>query len=353
MQLKSSRGRLWHTVAALTVTAALATACGSNGNTSSTSGGSGSDEASFYKGKTLTVVVPYGAGGGYDQWARVLSPYLQKYLGVAQVKVVNAPGGGGLIGTTQIYNAKPDGLTIGDTNAGGDVFDQMDGATGYKVDVTKFGWIGRPDNDPHVVATRKADNLTFDQLIDANKPIKALATGKGSSDYNSAVIVYNAFKVPFKMVAAFSGSSEEKAAFLSGEGTTSSVSASDIAAISTKATPVLLVSARSFDKLPGVPTIIDEAKKHNLPSSTVDALNALSDVMDLGHAFFAPPGVPAARLTALRTAFQKAMQDKDLLAAADKAGLYSGYESGQDLTTATTTALGQKALFTDLLKTNP
>jgi tripartite-type tricarboxylate transporter receptor subunit TctC len=349
MKRSLSRGRSWRAVAALTLTAGLAAACGTSNAASSDSGGSGSG-SSFYQGKTLSVVVPYGPGGGYDQWARVLSPYLKKYLGVSDVKVVNAPGGGGLIGTGQIYHAAPDGLTIGDTNAGGDVFDQMDNATGYNVDVTKFNWIGRPDDDPHVIATRDPDHLTFDKIVDSKKQIKALATGKGSSDYNSAVILYNAFKVPFQMVAAFSGSSEEKAAFLSGEGTTSSLSASDIAAIKGKASPVVVVSAKPFDKLPQVPTIVDEAQKHNLSSQTIDALKGLTDVMDLGHAFFAPPGVPADRVEALRTAFQKAMNDKDLLAAADKAGLYPGYESGDDLTAATKDALAQKDLFTNLLK---
>jgi tripartite-type tricarboxylate transporter receptor subunit TctC len=347
MKLNGRQARLWPAVAALVLTAGLAVGCGTTG---SSSGGPGSDASAFYQGKTLTVVVPYGPGGGYDQWARVLSPFLRKYLGVSQVKVVNAPGGGGLIGTAQIYNAAPDGLTIGDTNAGGDVFDQIDNAAGYNMDVTKFQWIGRPDDDPHVIATRDDDHLSFDQIAASRQPVKALATGKGSSDYNAAVIVYNAFNVPFQMVAAFAGSSEEKAAFLSGEGLTASLSASDIAAIKGKASPVVVVSSQKFDKLPDVPTIIDEANKRHLPGPTVDALNALSDVMDLGHAFFAPNGVPADRLAALRTAFEKAMRDKDLLAAADRAGLYPGYASGPDLEKATRDALAQRATFAGLLK---
>jgi tripartite-type tricarboxylate transporter receptor subunit TctC len=334
--------------ALLALVLAGVTACNSGAGGSSGS----ADSASFYKGKTLKIIVPYGPGGGYDQWPRVLQPYLKKYLGVANIRIVNAPGGGGLIGSQQIYNAKPDGLTIGDTNAGGDVFDQIDGATGYNMDVTKYAWIGRPDDDPHVIAVRKGTYADFDALVSQTSTIKALATGKGSSDYNSAVIVYNAFKVPFQMVAAFSGSSDEKAAFLSGEGATASLSSSDIAAVSGKANAIMVVSSKKFDKLPGTPTVIDEAKQRNLPANTIAALTALSDVMDLGHAFFAPGAVPSARLDALRTAFQKSMQDPGLLAAAQTAGLYPGYESGPDLQKATADALSHKDLFTDLLKTS-
>jgi tripartite-type tricarboxylate transporter receptor subunit TctC len=326
-----------------------AAACGPN---KGSSGAAAGERGNFFAGKTLQIIVPYGPGGGYDQWARVITPYMKKYLGAAQVKVVNTPGGGGLIGTQAIYQAKPDGLTVGDTNAGGDVFDQIDHSSGFTIDMTKVEWLGRPDDDPHIIATHAGGPYpTFDKLLAGKGTVSALATGKGSSDYNSAVIVYNAFKAHFKMVAAFSGSSEEKAAFMSGEGTTASLSSSDIAHISANATSVVLVSARPFAKLPKVPTIIDEAERHGLDARTVQALQALSGVMDLGHAFFAPPGVPADRLAALRTAFTKSLQDPAFQKDAAKAGLYLGPESATDLSAAVSKALGQGSLFTDLLKT--
>ena len=55
------------------------------------------DAASFYKGKNLTLVVPYKPGGGYDTWGRLLAPYLAKYTG-ARVIVKNMPGAGGMLG---------------------------------------------------------------------------------------------------------------------------------------------------------------------------------------------------------------------------------------------------------------
>jgi tripartite-type tricarboxylate transporter receptor subunit TctC len=351
MTLRDRISRHGGVVAGALLTLALG-ACSAGAGAGGSSGGSSSgDAAGFYKGKTLQIIVPYGPGGGYDQWPRLLEPYMKKYLGVAAVKVVNAPGGGGLIGSQQIYDAKADGLTIGDTNAGGDVFDQIDSAQGYKMDVTKFNWIGRPDDDPHVIAVRKGTFADFNALISQTETVKALATGKGSSDYNAAVIVYNSFKVPFQMVAAFSGSSDEKASFLAGNGATTSLSSSDIAAAGSKVDAVVVVSSQPFAKLPNVPTVVDVAKQKGLPQNTVDALSALSDVMDLGHAFFAPAGVPQDRMTLLRNAFQQSMQDSGLLGAAQKAGLYTGYESGDDLQKATADALTHKDLFTGLLKT--
>ncbi|MCL6637426.1 MAG: hypothetical protein K6T26_05715, partial [Alicyclobacillus sp.] len=169
-KVKEKQGKKrWMAAAALSMAALMAplAGCGSQGQSggSNTGGASGNSNSAgnattstasassgyeFYKGKTLQIIVPYSPGGGYDQWARLIAPYMQKYLGVAKVEVVNVDGGGGLVGTNQIYAAKPDGLTIGDTNAGGDVFDQISKAPGTNFDVSKFSWIGRPDDDPHI-----------------------------------------------------------------------------------------------------------------------------------------------------------------------------------------------------------
>lgn len=51
----------------------------------------------FYKGRVLKIVVPFAPGGGFDQWARGLAPYLKKYTG-ANVVVENWEGAGGLVG---------------------------------------------------------------------------------------------------------------------------------------------------------------------------------------------------------------------------------------------------------------
>ena len=287
--------------------------------------------ASPYQGKTLTIIVPYGPGGGYDTWARLVAPHLKQYLGAAEVKVENHPGGGGLVGTNAVYSAKPDGLTIGDTNAAGDVFAEIAKAPGVHFETAKFNWLARPDDDPHIIAVHPSSPYkTFNDILalkGGKTVLRCLATGRGSSDYNSAVIAMNAFHVPFHMVAAFKGSHAEKATFIAGGGDTISVSASDIAHLGKKARVVVLTASEPFHKLPGIPTVVQAAQQYKLPAKTIEVLKIMSSVMDMGHAFFAPPGVPADRLAALRTAFAKTFKNKDFLAKAGKAGLYVGYEA--------------------------
>jgi len=68
--------------------------------------------AAEYPKRPITLVCPWGAGGGTDAVSRILATLLKKELGVP-VNVVNRTGGGGAIGHTAMATAKPDGYTIG------------------------------------------------------------------------------------------------------------------------------------------------------------------------------------------------------------------------------------------------
>lgn len=70
-----------------------------------------------YPEQPIKMIVAYGAGGGTDIVARVMAPYIAKYLGNnASIVVVNRPGAGGGIGFAEISNAPADGYTIGFIN---------------------------------------------------------------------------------------------------------------------------------------------------------------------------------------------------------------------------------------------
>jgi tripartite-type tricarboxylate transporter receptor subunit TctC len=70
-----------------------------------------------YPEQPIKMIVAYGAGGGTDIVARVMAPYIAKYLGNnASVVVINRPGAGGGIGFAEVANATPDGYTIGFIN---------------------------------------------------------------------------------------------------------------------------------------------------------------------------------------------------------------------------------------------
>jgi tripartite-type tricarboxylate transporter receptor subunit TctC len=61
--------------------------------------------------RPLQMIVPWAAGGGTDAVARQLASGLERELG-RPVNVVNRTGGGGVVGHTELVNARPDGYTI-------------------------------------------------------------------------------------------------------------------------------------------------------------------------------------------------------------------------------------------------
>ena len=74
-----------------------------------------SAQESFFKGKSVRLIVGSTPGGFYDRWARFFAKYMPKYLpGNPEITVQNMPAAGSLVAANYVYNvAKPDGLTLG------------------------------------------------------------------------------------------------------------------------------------------------------------------------------------------------------------------------------------------------
>jgi tripartite-type tricarboxylate transporter receptor subunit TctC len=76
-----------------------------------TMGFAGAAQASFPE-RPMTLIVPWGAGGGTDATARIIAALLEGELG-QPVNVVNRTGGSGVVGHSAIAEAEPDGYTFG------------------------------------------------------------------------------------------------------------------------------------------------------------------------------------------------------------------------------------------------
>src|SRR5574337_975820 len=63
-------------------------------------------------GRTITIVVPFAAGGPTDKVARDLGEALRKPLGGTTVVIDNAAGAGSTIGSAKVARASPDGYTL-------------------------------------------------------------------------------------------------------------------------------------------------------------------------------------------------------------------------------------------------
>ena len=100
--------------------------------------------AAYHKDDSITLIVGYNAGGGYDIYARFLAPYLSKHLpNNPRIIVQNMPGAGSLKAANYLYNvAAKDGTVIGSVGQGVPQM-QILGQPGIQFDAEKFNWIGR------------------------------------------------------------------------------------------------------------------------------------------------------------------------------------------------------------------
>jgi len=99
-----------------------------------------------YPNKPLSYLVFFPPGGKSDLVARIVAPYMQKYLGTSVV-VLNEGGGAGVIGHKVMREAKPDGHLIG--QSGATVTAQY---TKPDISIKDYTWIGRLYLTPYVVA---------------------------------------------------------------------------------------------------------------------------------------------------------------------------------------------------------
>src|SRR5690349_20746884 len=138
--------------------------------------------AQDYPSRPITLIVPWGAGGGTDAVARMLAALMEKDLG-KPVNVVNRTGGSGVVGHQAFATAAPDGYTIGLMTAEITMMHHQ-GLT--KLDGTSFTPLGLVNVDPAAIQVN-ADSpyKTLPDLLDAIRKnpgkLKASGTARGGS----------------------------------------------------------------------------------------------------------------------------------------------------------------------------
>jgi len=271
----------------------------------------------FYKGRTVTLIAGYSAGGGFDLYSRIIANYLGKYIpGQPRIVVQNMPGAGSLRAASHVYNVAPrDGSVISLTRA--PVIAPLLGSTGgASFDVSKFTWLGSGASDLTVCALlgnpkirTMADALTIEHTLGG--------LGPGSDEDMYTKILRRLLGLKAKLVTGYPGGAEMVLAVERGEldgrcgWAWSSIKLSRPDWIAEKKIKVLTVLAlERTPELPDVPAIMEFVKTEGHRQILRFVLNAQT----LGRPFVAPPAIPEDRATALRRAFDETMKDAAYLA---------------------------------------
>lgn len=303
--------------------------------------------ANFYRGKTVRIIVGFSAGGGYDQYSRLIGRHISKYIpGNPAVVVDNMPGAGSIIAANHTFNAAPkDGTVIGNIS-GPIILEQLFGNPAIQFDMAKFRYLAVPVSETYLmVVTRKPGVTKFEELLGPKGKQVVIGGIPGSTVEHAPILARDVLGANLRVVLGFKGTADVRMAIESGEveGLFNTYTSLKITSFDKLKNGDWLVLAQMSEKpikdliIPNVPTISQIAKtdeqRQLLKFGT-------STPNDFGKAYVLPPGTPADRAMALEQAFVKVFGDKDLQADAVKGKLEIDPLIGEEIHKLVTEFLG-------------
>jgi tripartite-type tricarboxylate transporter receptor subunit TctC len=284
----------------------------------------------FYAGKTVTIVVGYSAGGGYDQYARMVARHFGRHIpGNPGVIVQNMPGAASMTAVRYLDATAPkDGTVITTFDPG--LITQMLTADKPVVRFSDFQWIGTLLRDIRICYAWGATGIkTFGDML-KRKQFLIGTTAKGSNAYVNGAILRNVFKAPVRQISGYPGSNEQRLALERGEleGNCGSWTAMPQDwLVNKKINALLRFSAKRPGDMPAdVPYVLDLAKTQEQK----DVIDVLNSPGELGRPFIVAQQVPQDRVAILRAALQAMLKDEAFLADAKKQKLLLDPVEGEE-----------------------
>jgi tripartite-type tricarboxylate transporter receptor subunit TctC len=307
---------------------------------------------SFYKGKTVSIVVGAEAGTGYDIRARVLARHFGDHIpGDPTVLVQNMPAAAFLAAANWLYNAAPrDGATLGAVSYTLPIQPLIAATTreksNYRFDALKFNWIGSIEQEPSIGFCRnESDVKSFEQAF-AQSAIVAASTPQSNSVIFPTVF-NNLLGTKFKIVHGYQGTKAPFLALERGEvdchftsyGTVKVINPQWLEPDGSPIKVLVVVGTQRPAGLAATPLILDYAKT----DEQKQVLELLLAPQAMARPYLTTPGVPSERVDALRRAFDATVADPKFVAEAQRVGIEVGPLTGEAV----------EQLLKDLYKSSP
>lgn len=299
------------------------------------------EDGDFYNGKNIRMIIGYGAGGGYDMYARLIAEYLTKYIpGHPQFIHENMPAAATVVAANWIYNIAPkDGTVIGLVSGNLPVSQLMD-EPGLEFDVAKFNWIGNPELANRITFVMADTGIrTVDDLKANSESIYCGGPGVATQSILFPRMMNNLLGTNMNIIPGYPDGNAVTLAMETGEincragNSWAGVKAATPQFESEKLVNILVQWGITDDQSvlnymgEDVPLAIEFAE-NDLDKA---AINMLLSSITVGRPFVAPPGVPEERIAILRHAFDQAMVDPEFLARAEALQLEINPMRGEDL----------------------
>jgi tripartite-type tricarboxylate transporter receptor subunit TctC len=290
--------------------------------------------ADFYGGKRVSIYVGSDAGGGYDNYARLVGRHLGRFIpGNPDLIVQNMPGGGGIRVTNNLFNiASQDGTAIGLVQRAILNMPLLEtGKSEFHYDPLKFRWLGSLNTETGLIivssdAPQKEMKDLFEQelLVGSSNP---------TTDY-MPLFLNNVLGTKFKIISGYKSSNDVYLALDRGEvqGRVSNGWAGDQGMLKPwidtgKVRLLAQLSSAKSSMFPDVPLITDFAKTERQRQ----AMDLILSAQLWGRPFLMPPGVPDDRFHAVQEAFLDMSKDADFLADAKKSGIDIDIVTGDEI----------------------
>ena len=285
--------------------------------------------ADFYRGKTVTIVVGFEPGGGYDAYMRLIARHMGDHVaGQPKFIVQNMPGAGTRVAANWLYAVAPrDGTTLGSLVQSTPI-DQVLGEPGVRFDAGQFNWIGNPIIDNLVTLSSTLSGFKTLEDVKVRQGLICGSSGGGPT-VTFPHALSHLLSIPIDVVGGYPGVTAINLAIERNEvnclGGTAWSSMKATMAPMMQAGKVVVLAQWGREKDPeisafakrDVPLITDYART----LIDRDALNFLVSSAALSRPLMAPPGVPAEQVAQLRAAFDATMKDPAFLADALKSGI--------------------------------
>jgi putative tricarboxylic transport membrane protein len=275
----------------------------------------------YYEGKTITIVVGFNPGGGYDEYARMIAPELEKRIG-ATVVVENQPGGGGLLALNRLAQSGND-RTMMLASAESAALAQLTDRPGTRFDLGKVTWLGRAVVDTRM-AMWSAENpeRSFDEALDTMKSEGSRwgATGLTDSVSDATAAMAEALNLTsdeLSIVLGYDGTSAIALAVVRGEADGVVVSStSAINYVGDDSLVPLAALDRERDPLfPDTPTIFEVG---NLDDEGERWMDFRSNITTLGRALVMHGDVDKERSAFLASHIEDILTDEEFIQKAEE-----------------------------------
>jgi tripartite-type tricarboxylate transporter receptor subunit TctC len=258
--------------------------------------------AEDYPSKDIRLIIGGKPGGGFDTYSRAIGRYMKKYLpeGVNLI-TENRPGAGHKIAITMVYNAEPDGYTIGMPMMPGLYFPQM--FEEQKYDMTKVTWLVTILKDPRVLAI--APNSKFKTLKDLQQADSVRVPIVGFSSETGVILANEKLGINAKYISGHKNSKEAVLAALRGDGDAVGFTFGSLRKffVQKQLIPVAVMgSEKRIPAISDVPTLAELGHAD------------LNEMLGTYRVLAGPPNLPADRAKYLRDTIWKTLNDKEFVA---------------------------------------